>query len=58
LSGTGSRPDLDFTPVSVMVRLGRARTYLDAELSAVFARFGLTAADLDSCNYGEPPTLV
>ncbi len=39
------RPDLDFTPVSVITRLGRARTYLDAELSAVFARFGLTGAD-------------
>jgi DNA-binding MarR family transcriptional regulator len=39
------RPDLDFTPVGVVSRLGRARTYLDAELAAVFARFGLTSAD-------------
>lgn len=39
------RPDLDFTPVGVITRLARARTYLDAELRAVFARFGLTAAD-------------
>lgn len=39
------RPDLDFTPVGVITRLVRARIYLDAELSAVFARFGLTAAD-------------
>ncbi len=39
------RPDLDFTPVGVIARLSRVRTYLDAELSAVFARFGLTAAD-------------
>jgi DNA-binding MarR family transcriptional regulator len=39
------RPDLDFAPVGVITRLGRARTYLDAELSATFARFGLTAAD-------------
>lgn len=39
------RPDLDFTPVGVITRLVRARVYLDAELSAVFARFGLTAAD-------------
>ncbi|MBV9207423.1 MAG: MarR family transcriptional regulator [Actinobacteria bacterium] len=39
------RPDLDFTPVGVITRLSRARTYLDAELSAVFARFGLTSAD-------------
>ena len=39
------RPDLDFTPVGVVSRLGRARSYLDAELAAVFARFGLTSAD-------------
>ena len=39
------RPDLDFTPVGIITRLARARTYLDAELRAVFARFGLTAAD-------------
>jgi len=39
------RPDLDFTPVGVITRLARARTYLDAELRAVFTRFGLTAAD-------------
>ena len=39
------RPDLDFAPVGVITRLGRARTYLAAELSATFARFGLTAAD-------------
>ena len=39
------RPDLDFTPVGVVARLSRARSYLDAELSAVFARFGLTSAD-------------
>ena len=39
------RPDLDFTPVGVITRLARVRTYLDAELRAVFARFGLTAAD-------------
>ena len=39
------RPDLDFTPVGVITRLARARTYLDAELRVVFARFGLTAAD-------------
>ena len=39
------RPDLDFTPVGVITRLARARTYLDAELRAVFARYGLTAAD-------------
>ena len=39
------RPDLDFAPVAVVSRLGRARSCLDAELAAVFARFGLTSAD-------------
>ncbi len=39
------RPDLDFGPVGVITRLARVRTYLDTELIAVFARFGLTAAD-------------
>ena len=39
------RPDLDFTPVGIITRLSRARTYLDAGLSTVFARFGLTSAD-------------
>jgi len=39
------RPDLDFTPVGVVTRLARVRAYLDMELSAVFARFDLTAAD-------------
>jgi DNA-binding MarR family transcriptional regulator len=39
------RPDLDFTPVGVVSRLARVRTRIDAELSAVFARFGLTHAD-------------
>ena len=39
------RPDLDFTPVGVITRLGRLRGYLDAELATVFAQFGLTAAD-------------
>ena len=39
------RPDLDFAPVAVVSRLGRARSYLDAELAAVFARLGLTSAD-------------
>lgn len=39
------RPDLDFTPVGVITRLARVRTHLDAEVAAVFARYGLTAAD-------------
>ena len=41
----GQRPDLDFTPVGVVTRLSRVRTYLDAELAGLFARFGLTSAD-------------
>jgi DNA-binding MarR family transcriptional regulator len=39
------RPDLDFTPVGVINRLARVRSYLDAALAEVFAQFGLTAAD-------------
>jgi DNA-binding MarR family transcriptional regulator len=39
------RPDLDFTPVGVVTRLARIRGYLDAAVAAVFAGFGLTAAD-------------
>jgi DNA-binding MarR family transcriptional regulator len=39
------RPDLDFTPVGVINRLSRVRSYLDAALAEVFAQFGLTAAD-------------
>jgi DNA-binding MarR family transcriptional regulator len=39
------RPDLDFTPVAVVTRLARVRGSLDAGVAAVFARFGLTAAD-------------
>lgn len=39
------RPDLDFTPVGIVTRLARVRSYLDAELSAVYARYGLSAAD-------------
>jgi DNA-binding MarR family transcriptional regulator len=39
------RPDLDFTPVGVVTRLARVRGYLDSAVAAVFAGFGLTAAD-------------
>lgn len=39
------RPDLDFTAVGVVTRLARIRGYLDAAVAAVFAGFGLTAAD-------------
>jgi DNA-binding MarR family transcriptional regulator len=39
------RPDLDFSPVGIVTRLARARTYLDAGLQHVFARYELSAAD-------------
>ena len=39
------RPDLDFTPVGIVTRLARVRSYLDAELAAVYARYGLSGAD-------------
>lgn len=37
------RPDLDFTPVGVISRLGRVRSHVDGELHRVFAAHGLTA---------------
>jgi DNA-binding MarR family transcriptional regulator len=39
------RPDLDFTPVGVINRLGRVRTHLERHLAEVFAGHDLTAAD-------------
>jgi DNA-binding MarR family transcriptional regulator len=39
------RPDLDFTPVGIMTRLAKVRSHIDAEITAVFAEHGLTAAD-------------
>jgi DNA-binding MarR family transcriptional regulator len=39
------RPDLDFTPVGVVNRLGRVRRQLERHLAEVFADHGLTAAD-------------
>jgi DNA-binding MarR family transcriptional regulator len=45
LDWSRERPDLDFAPVGVITRLSRVRTHLDTMLIAVFARFGLTAAD-------------
>jgi len=39
------RPDLDFTPVGVVTRLAKVRTHIDAEITALFAEHGLTAAD-------------
>jgi DNA-binding MarR family transcriptional regulator len=39
------RPDLDFTPVGVITRLGRVRSHVARQLAAVFADHGLTPAD-------------
>ena len=39
------RPDLDFSPVGVITRLGRVREHIDSALLQVFRGFGLTAAD-------------
>jgi DNA-binding MarR family transcriptional regulator len=39
------RPDLDFTPVGVVTRLGRVRRHLERHLAEVFADHGLTPAD-------------
>jgi len=40
----GKRPDLDFEPLQVISRLGRVRSYVDAELARVFDAHGLGAA--------------
>jgi DNA-binding MarR family transcriptional regulator len=37
------RPDLDFSPVAVISRLGRLRAHIDAELERVFGAHGLSA---------------
>ena len=39
------RPDLDFTPVAIVNRLGRVRSLLQQRMAEVFAGQGLTAAD-------------
>lgn len=39
------RPDLDFTPVGIVNRLGRVRTQLERHLARVFADHDLTPAD-------------
>jgi DNA-binding MarR family transcriptional regulator len=39
------RPDLDVRPVGIVTRLARLRSHLDAELSSVFDRYDLSAAD-------------
>jgi DNA-binding MarR family transcriptional regulator len=37
------RPDLDFSPLGVVARLGRVRAHIDRELEAQFSRHGITA---------------
>lgn len=39
------RPDLDFTPVGIITRLGRLRGHFGSEIEAVFAQHGLGSAD-------------
>ena len=39
------RPDLPVAPIEVLTRLSRLRTRVDEELTGVFARFDLSAAD-------------
>ena len=39
------RPDLDFSPVGVVTRLGRVRSHVDAALAKLFAANGLSSAD-------------
>lgn len=39
------RPDLPVAPVEVITRLARVRTRMDEELSTLFARYDLSAAD-------------
>ncbi len=39
------RPDLDFTPLGIVYRLGRVRRLLEQRMAEVYAKHGLTAAD-------------
>lgn len=39
------RPDLDFSPLAVVYRIGQVRRLLEQRMAEVFARHGLTAAD-------------
>ncbi len=39
------RPDLDFSPVAIVSRVGRVRNHFDAELEQVFAAHSLSAAN-------------
>jgi DNA-binding MarR family transcriptional regulator len=48
-----TRPDLDFSPVAVVARLGRIRGHIDRELEGVFAAHGLGPA-----SFGALVTLV
>ena len=41
------RPDLDASPIGVVARLRRVRTYFDQELDAFFADYELTLANFD-----------
>lgn len=41
------RPDLDFTPVAVIARLGRAARYVDDGLERTFERYDLSRASWD-----------
>jgi DNA-binding MarR family transcriptional regulator len=53
-----ARPDLDFTPVAVVARLGRAVEYIDAGRDALLAAHGLNRALWDvlaSLRREEPP---
>ena len=47
------RPELDFSPVAVVSRLGRVRSHIDRELEGVFAAHGLGPA-----SFGALVTLV
>src|SRR3954469_16686463 len=48
-----TRPDVDFSPVAVVARLGRGRGYIERELHGVFAALGLSPA-----SFGALVTLV
>jgi DNA-binding MarR family transcriptional regulator len=39
------RPDLDFSPVAIVARLGRVRAHIDRELDGVFASYRLSPAN-------------
>jgi DNA-binding MarR family transcriptional regulator len=39
------RPELDFEPVAVIMRLARVRAHIDAELESVFRAYGLSPPD-------------